>query len=209
MPEAHLRATGGLTVSWSGRLKRASVRKERVECVAGEEVVEAPRPPGKTRPHSIRGACLRRREAYELDVTSALRTMVVAGHRRLPGLSRTVSSERWARHMTASDPAPIAADWHCSIILRTSGREVARDLGLPDGVAAARGYCADVAISKFDPSAVTSEEVFLGCRWRWHSAAQAPAAVAQRANFCQGSEIGQPSARSSEALPRCNTGIRG
>jgi hypothetical protein len=42
MPEAHLRATGGLTVSWSGRLKRASVRKERVECVAGEEVVETP-----------------------------------------------------------------------------------------------------------------------------------------------------------------------
>ena len=50
-------------------------------------------------------------------------------------LSRTVNSERWARHMIASDPAPTAADRHSSIIFRTSGREAARDLGLPDGVA--------------------------------------------------------------------------
>ena len=106
--------------------------------------------------------------------------------------------------MIASDPAPTAADRHSSIIFRTSGREAARDLGLPDGVAVARESHADVAFSKFAPSAVTFEEVFLGNRRRWHCAAQAPAAVAQRANFCQGSEIGQPSTRSSEALPRRN-----
>ena len=53
-------------------------RKERVEVVAGEEVVAASRPCEEADPYPNGGGCSRRREVHELDETAPARILVSA-----------------------------------------------------------------------------------------------------------------------------------
>ena len=76
---------GGLTEGAEGRCwvedhapTTTSARKERVEVVAGEEVVETSRPHEEAGLHPIGGGCSRRREVHELDETAPARILVSA-----------------------------------------------------------------------------------------------------------------------------------
>ena len=55
-----------------------TVRKERDEVVAGENVVASSRPCGEADPHPIGGGCSRRREVHELDEAAPARILVSA-----------------------------------------------------------------------------------------------------------------------------------
>ena len=92
-----------------------SVRKESVEVVAGEEVVETSRSHEEAGLHPIGGGCSRRREVHELDETAPTRTMVSApAAKGAGGFPSSVKCSKQSEQLACALPmCPRAGDGTC------------------------------------------------------------------------------------------------